>query len=68
MNDTVTDYLVSWQEWQGIEPCGKTDWAHRVERCAKLDKAMTLFADMKRQHSYVKLRRITNELLDQSDD
>lgn len=61
-------YLVTWKEWQGIEPCGKAEWLSRCKEFERRTEAKAFFIDIKRKHSYVKFRKVTDELLGESED
>lgn len=66
----VVEYIVSWDEWLGIEPCGRTEWKRHTKRFKQDQRpeAKACFVDAKRRYNNVEFRQVTSKLLGSSDD
>ncbi len=58
-------YVVSYKVSEGFDPCGRNDWTTKSETFTNLKEARKYFNKNKSQYC-AKLRKITDELLDES--
>lgn len=58
----VVEYLVTWKEWNGIEPCGRTDWDIRSKRFKSRAEAKRFYQAMGMQHPTT-FKKITTEFI-----
>jgi len=61
------EYIVSWREWKGVEGCGKTEYYADSKTFTKRPEAKAHFVEMKLRHYRVKFRKVTDELLGESE-
>lgn len=61
------EYMVSWREWKGVEPCGKTEYYANSKTFTQMTEARAYFAEIKLRHYRVKFRKVTDELLGESE-
>lgn len=61
------EYIVSWREWRGVEGCGKTEYQAGSRTFSKRTEAKAHFVEIKQRHYRVKFRKITDELLGESE-
>jgi len=63
----VVEYIVSWKEWKGVEPCGKTEWKRCSKKFTKRSEAKALFVHMRTHYDHAKFQKVTTELLNTDD-
>ncbi len=64
---TSIEYVVTWREWLGSEPYGKIEYQSRRKSFITRPEAKAYFVRMKKRHNGVEFRKVTNELLGESE-
>ena len=59
---TVVEYIVAWDEWDGMDPCGRTEWQTHSKKFKNKAEARKFYDAMAAQHP-ARFKKTTVETL-----